>query len=96
MIPQQLNQLVEERRQKCEEKSLYIDTFQKKAKGYCKARDVLAFPQKECHNNITQPTSDMSSPSGVFDSTLSTISFKIFNKYSFKYILIGCGVDYVG
>ena len=72
MIPQQINQLVEERRQKCEEKSLYIDTFQKKAKGYCKARDVLAFPQKECHQNINHSTSDMSSPSGVFDSVLNS------------------------
>ena len=73
MIPHQLNQLVEERRQKCEEKSVYIDTIQKKAKGYCKARDVLAFPQKEGHNNNTQPISDMSSPSGVFDSMLKEL-----------------------
>ena len=73
MIPHQLNQLVNERRQKCEEKSLYIDMFQKKAKGYCKARDVLAFPQKVSHNKITQPISNISSPSGVFDSVLKEL-----------------------
>ena len=72
MIPHHLNQLAEERRQKCEEKSLYIDMFQGKAKGYCKARDVLAFPQK-VSPNVTSPISGMSSPSGVFDSVLKEL-----------------------